>query len=350
MLAARCSSGAEAVAHFLEQELAEERVVVVGGLRPAPPVGEEVAAVEVLEQAPDIVPARQRHRVRLRERRRDRGQHQRALVLGLCGIEDLPGEVLEDRLLAFGERGVECSAVPAQVLAQQHQRRDPAVALALDPLEIRRSELRVFEDGFGFLGIAAQLRLIDERDPPVRDQACEFRRRLGPRHDDERDAFGNLFEPLRQCGALPRRRARLVEVVEDDGARVRQDREEIAEEAAREAREILLQVGRVERQRRRRLARDLLRGDPHVVDERRRIGVADVDLVPEMSSLADLEPARDERRLPGSRRRADPDDRAGRRVVEQREQPRPRERVVELRAGELGEGGRAGGHGGEPFV
>src|SRR6266545_2114371 len=75
------------------------------------------------------------------------------------------------------------------------------------------------------------------------------------------------------------------------------------------------------------------------MQERRRL--ADVDLIPQVTQAARVEIARDERRLARARRCADPDDRARERLIEQSEQARTRERVVQARPGELGESGRA---------
>ncbi len=81
------------------------------------------------------------------------------------------------------------------------------------------------------------------------------------------------------------------------------------------------------------------------MDECRRIGIADIDLIPEVTELARLEIACDERGLARTGRRTHPDDRARGRFVEERVEARPRDRVVELWPREFGEGGRADGYG-----
>ena len=190
------------------------------------------------------------------------------------------------------------------MLAQQHERGHPAVAFALDPQELIRVDRLAAEDGVRFVLGAAELRFVDARDAPACDEARELGRRIGTRDHDDRDPLGHFFQSLREGGALLGRRVGFVEVVEDDDARQWQCREEIAEEAANEAREVLLRLRRELRQRRRRLAGELLRGDAQVMQERRSVGVAGVVLVPEVTPVARLEIARDERGLAGARRAA----------------------------------------------
>jgi hypothetical protein len=136
---------------------------------------------------------------------------------------------------------------------------------------------------------------------------------------------------------------RLVHVVEDDRARKRECAEELAEEAAHEAPEILLRLGRELRQRRRRLARERLRSHPEVMQERRAVRVAGVALVPEVAAGARLDVARHERRLAGAGRAAHPHDGPLRGFVEHGEKTRPWQQPRKLGPGQLGER-RACGH------
>ena len=80
------------------------------------------------------------------------------------------------------------------------------------------------------------------------------------------------------------------------------------------------------------------------MDERRGIRIPDVRLIPDVTKVAIFEVARHERGLAGAGRGANPDDRPRRGFVEKRKQPRPRQRIVELRPRQFGESGRAGGH------
>jgi len=75
---------------------------------------------------------------------------------------------------------------------------------------------------------------------------------------------------------------------------MRQRRVEVAEEAAGEAREILLRLRREERKRLRPFAGKAFRCNDQKVEERRRIGVTRVELIPEMPAPAGFQPARDQ--------------------------------------------------------
>ena len=333
-------------AHFFQQELAEQRVVVIGGLRAAAAIDEQMAPEQVVEQAGRFFVSGQRDRFGLRDRRRDRGEHQHALVRRLCAVEDLAREILEHGVLALidpliqriSERGTRA----AEVLAQQHQRCDPTIALRLDTLHVLRIELLRAEDRLRLLRRAAQRDFVDARDAPVGDQPCELGRRIGARDDEQRDAVGNFFQSLRNRSALLGARARLVKVVEHQRERTRQHRTKIAKETAREPCEVLLRLGRKQRLRR-ALFRKRRGGGAHVVHERGRICVAAVDLVPDVTLVARLEVTRHQGRLAGTRWCAHPDDRPRSRLVQQLEQPWTLERVVELGPREFGEGRRAGG-------
>jgi hypothetical protein len=138
-------------------------------------------------------------------------------------------------------------------------------------------------------------------------RAARTRRRIGARDHDDVDALGHLFESLREARALLRRRVGLVEVVEDDDARRAATREEIAEEAADEAREVLLGSD-VKCGSDAALARELLRGDAQVVQER-RVSASPASTGTRGDAAARLEIARDERGLARARRAAQPDDR-----------------------------------------
>src|SRR6185295_8268621 len=208
------------------------------------PIGEQMPAIQVVEQARHILAAGERDRLGLRERRRNRGQHQRALILGFGAVEDFAGEILEDRVLAFAKRLVDRRAAAAQVLAQQDQCRHPAIALLPDALQVLAVELLLAEYRLGFLGGAAQLRGVDVRDLEARRQSRELRRRIGARHDDKRDAFWNLLKSRRESGPSLGFDPHLLEIVEDDDAGIRQRRKEVAEETPREAGQVLLRLGR----------------------------------------------------------------------------------------------------------
>ena len=337
--------GGQVPAPLLEQEFAEQRVVVVDRRLAAAPVDEQVAAIEVLEQPRHVVVAGERDRLGFGHRRQDRRLHQRAAVVGARAAEDLAGEVLEDRVAPFAEGLLERRAGPGEMLAQQDQCRDPALALALDPPHDGGVERVAIEQGGGLLGRAAQLRRLDPRDAPAGRKARELGRRRRAGEHDHADAFGDLLQALRERRALQCGGARLVEVVEHD-QRVRgQQGEELAAERAREARQVLLPLGGEHRQRRSAVADELDRRQAQVMEERRRVAVAGVDVVPQVRQAPRLDVARDQRRLAGSRWGRDPDHRSPARLVETREEARSRHRVKEPGTRQFGESGRATGQG-----
>jgi hypothetical protein len=189
-----------------------------------------------------------------------------------------------------------------------------------------------------------QRRRVDVRDLAIRYQPRELRWRIGARYDNQRNAFGDLLQPSRESCASLGLHPHLLEIIENDDAGIRQHGEEVPEESPCEAGQVLLRFGREQRQGGRRLAGDLRCGGAHVMDECGRVGIADVSLVPDVRQIARLEVACDQRRLARAGRSRYPDDRARRCFVEEREQPRPWQRVVELGPRQFGESRRAGGH------
>ena len=344
--AARALASAPLVARqpplrFLEQEFAKQRVVVVGRRRAAAPVDEEVPPIEVIEQCAASLAAGQRDRLRLRERRRNRGQHQHALVLGLRAIEDLAGEILEDRVLALrrstrrasrrarlrcSRSSTSAATQPSlcRVIALQRLRVERIAARGSLPL---RRACSASADG----SIRAMRRLATSRANSGGGSPREIAMTVMPSGTSS-SACANAARssvPVRASWKLSRTMTR----------GPRQYGEELAEIGSREARDVLLRLRVEVRQRRRLLPHELQRRHPHVMHEGRGVAVGDVDLIPEVTQAARLEIARDERRLACARRGAYPDDRPRRSFVEQREEPRPRQRVVELGPRQLGEGG-----------
>src|SRR5215472_4432724 len=169
------------------------------------------------------------------------------------------------------------------MLAQEDERGDPAVALFLDTFQVLRFESLFTQNCLAFLGRATQRLSVEAHDMPIGQQPRQLWRWVRARDCDDRDAFRHFLESLRQRSALLWRRPRLVDIVEYDDAGVWQRRKEIAEEATREPVQILLQLRCEQRQRRSRFAPQLLRGDTHVMHEGRGIGIADVELVPDVA-------------------------------------------------------------------
>ena len=197
-------------------------MVVISQLRTAAPIGEKVVLIQVLEQAGRFVVAGERSGVGRRDRRCNRREHEHALVLRPRAVENFSGEVLEDRLFAFAKRLIERRAAMAQVLAQQHERCNPAVTLRVDPRHVVRVEVSLSQYRLGLVERTAELCLVYARDAAARPEPGEFGRRIRSRYDDNRDSVGDFRQPLRKRGALLRERTRLVEVVEHDRAGIRQ--------------------------------------------------------------------------------------------------------------------------------
>src|SRR4030095_14593971 len=224
-----------ASAKLLQQELAEQRVIVIRDLLTAAPIREQVMAVQVLEHPRRLVAPAKRGGFGTGDRRRNRTEHQHALVLRPRAVEDLAREILKDRVLALAEGVVERCAAPAKMLPQQHERRHPPVAFALNAQKLLRGDRLAAEDGLRLVLRAAKRRSVDARNTPARHEAREFGRRIGARYHDDRNALGHLFQSWRESRALSGGGVGVVEVVEDDDARRRQCGEEIAKEAANEA-------------------------------------------------------------------------------------------------------------------
>ncbi len=330
---------------LLEQEFAKQHMVVVRRRRAAATVGEEMPAVKVFEQSRSLFVAGELDGLRLRERWWNRGEHEHTLVRGLRAIEDLAREVLEDRVLPFADRLVGCGTGAIQMLAQQHQCRHPTVALPRDALQLLGVEMQAAEHGFRLVRSAAQRRRLDARHAATCDETGELGRRLGARDHDDGDALRDFLHSVRESAALLGSGVRIMEAVQNDHRRTWQHRKELAKVSPRKTCEILLRL-RVEVGQRCGVLSDQLQcRHSHVVDERRGIAVRDVDLVPQVTQFPRFEVARDQRRLAGTRRRADPDEGFRQGFVEECVQARPRNRVVKLGPRELGESGWASGQG-----
>ena len=232
-------------------------------------VGEKVAPVEIFQQARCFLVLRQRDRLGLGNREGNRGKHEHALVFRSCAVENLAGEVLKYGVLALSQRLVKRGPGAAQMLAQHHQRRHPSVAVPLDALQIMGFESAFAEYRLSLFSRAAQSSLVDPRDAATRDEPRELGRRIAAPHDDDGDSFGDFLQPLGECGAPLGLRRRLVKVVEDDNAGVRQHRKKIPKEAAAKPGQVLLRLGGEDGKGGCAFSGELHRGEAHVMHERR---------------------------------------------------------------------------------
>ena len=153
-------------------------MVVITRLFAAAPIGEKMTSIKIFQKPGRFFVSGERDGLGQRNRRRNRRQHEDALVVRLRAAEDLSGEIVEDRVLAFAERLVERCAAPAEVLAQQHERSDPPLALPLDAFHVLPVEMLASEYRLGFLGRTAELRSVEARDAAPRHEARELRRRI----------------------------------------------------------------------------------------------------------------------------------------------------------------------------
>jgi hypothetical protein len=81
-----------ASAKLLQQELAEQRVIVIRDLLAAAPIREQVMAVQVFEQARRLVAAAKRGGFGTGDRWRNRAEHQHALVLRRAPLKISPAK------------------------------------------------------------------------------------------------------------------------------------------------------------------------------------------------------------------------------------------------------------------
>ena len=157
---------------------------------------------------------------------------------------------------------------------------------------------------------------------------------------------GISSSPVANAARASARAAGLVEVVEHEHAARGHAREELAEPAAREAVQVAPVLVGEEREPPGLLPAEAAAGEAEVVEERPRIGVARVDVVPDRVELPRLEVARHEHRLAAARRARQPDDRMLAPLVEQPEEALARTDAIDAGTREFGELGGRGHCGG----
>ena len=250
--------------------------------------------------------------------RQEGGPVQERVHRGRRLVEHLDREVVEDRrrrrVAGFRQR-----QPLRERTREQHDAGRPAArelvervepAVRIDPVRRReRGRLRARQ---------AQRRELDRRQVRARQPAREPRRRRLAARDDSEDAGRHRSE--QRVGHRVHRRVRgerLVVVEDEDERRVDRGAQALEETPGEEADARALRLAE------RREVGDAERGagaGREVKEERRRIGVAGVEREPETGQAPRLDPARDERRLPGPAGCRDPDRLAPARLVERREQ------------------------------
>ena len=149
-----------------------------------------------------------------------------------------------------------------------------------------------------------------------RPQTREGRRRLVAAGDDHTAALGHLREASLEQGVKFTLDGNGMHIVDDDSQRLGAAREELAEKLPREGRDVAAVQSCERRQTARPLAADLARGVREIVEERCRIRVVRVDLIPDGRKATGLDVACRERGLARSGRSRDPRDGPARRFVE----------------------------------
>ena len=159
----------------------------------------------------------------------------------------------------------------------------------------------------------------------------ESRRRIAAADEDELPAVRDLIDRLRHDlveGGVGRY---VLVVVEDDGEGPFQTAVELSEEVPREHGQARTVLGSQERQRTAAAGR----GQGQIVEERRHVGVALVQLIPEPAEPPRRQIAGHEGRLAGAWRRPDPGDRPSPGLIELAEEPGPRHRTRQRGDGRL---------------
>ena len=321
---------------------------LVGRLLAVAPRDEEVPPVAVLEELARVLLAGQRDGGRPGDPRRQRAEHEHALVLLRDAVDDLAGEVGEHRLGRGEAAVVGPRRGPRRVLAHEDQPRGPAVGPPVDGVERVGRELPVRpEEARRLVAREAQLLGADAGDRLVRHQPRELRcggsGRLitmtltptGISSSPVANAARASVEPpaswrLSSTSTLPA------------GMRAKSSRNQRRAKPFRSRRYSSVKSG----SRRGLLPAEAAAGEAEVVEERRRIGVARVDVVPDRVELPRLEVARDEHRLAAAGRARQPDDRMLATLVEQPEEALARTDAIDAGTREFGELGCRGHCGG----
>ncbi len=276
-----------------------------------------------------------------RNGREQRGEQQHALVLGAGTAEDLPGEVGEDRFLALGQEDLGRAAMRVrEVLPHQHDAGGPSVIGTMDGRRQRGVELHRCGDGPRLLFGETQFLPFDPGNALLRDQPRHLGRRRFAGDEGEVQAVGDFAQSLGKGMSPARFAARLVEIVDDQQRSCGEEGEELAQEPARERRQVLRVLGREQRQRggaSGAFSAQTCRCHAQVVEKGRRIRVPGVGLEPDSRQPARLDVAGDEGGLARPGGAGDPDDRMPVARIEQREQAFAAVHVVQARRTELGE-------------
>jgi hypothetical protein len=275
---------------------------------------------------------------RLRRSRRDARQEcelqQRIQARREVDGDQVLGEVGEHLLERFAARARVDRFAASRALDEQRHRRGPPIGGFVQLPHHARVEVGArVHDLAGLLEGEADVARLDERHAVARQERDVGPGRLHAARHQHADAFGHFLEGGRERPVQRTVIGDLVDVVEHQRRAAAHVLVERSEVVARERGDVGAVRGRERRQRRGALAAlEPFGGEAEVMEERGRIIVAAVDLVPDRRNAARLEVAREKRRLAGARLRRDPHDRTAAQAVEAREKPLARERVARTRA------------------
>ena len=326
------------LARSLAQEFLEQGVVAIDMDRGRAALDEEVAPIEVLQHPARAAGCAHAFGEIDGHARQERGRQQHLLDVGRRTLEDLAGEVVECRFAAVQLDGLGVPAHSAQAIQREHAAGRPAAHQRLDA--IRQGLVAAAErarQAAAFLRRQAQRVGCQHPHALLGDQRAELHQRCAAADDEHVDAVRNLFDRLFDQDLHDGRGIDVFVVVEDDDRRRRQQREQGLEAAPGKARHVGQELAGQQRQFSALPASERRGGLSQVVEKRRRVAVAFVDVVPEGGQAAGGQVAGDERALARAGWPLDPQRRPFARRVQQHEEPLARERVEQAGWPQLGE-------------
>ena len=299
---------------------------------------EEMRAVELFEQRPRSRLPRGGFGHRRRHVGQERGAEEKGAQRRRGAAKGLDREVVEHRRRRHAARPREREALRVRA-CEQHDPGGPAARELVQRIQpaIRGDPARRGERA-GLGAREAQVRKADRGELRAGEPACELGRRLGPAGDRDEHSRRRRCEQGIDRVVDERRRLELLVVVQNDDERRFDARKHGLEEPSGEHAD--RNAAALAERRKIDCAESVPRGGREPIEERRRIGVARIDGIPETGQTAGLDPGREERGLAGAGRRRDPDHLAGARRVEHREQALALEQLARRGPGELRGRGR----------
>jgi len=309
----RALRGAPAGTPPREQELAKQRMKLVGVGRRGQAFREVIAPDEIVEACAALSVVCQALGHLCREAREERRLHQELTHRGIPVSEHFGREVIEQRLgrLRVHAEAFHLPACRAREPQQQDQTRDPAFAPlmqalnAFDGQAMPRPDERA-DHGLRLHGVQAQIPPADLGELVVHADARERLGRWGPADEQEMAAARQLLQPCGDDVVETRGRRGLVHVVEHHDERRAQASIQLPEIVASEGGDVSEIFGGQPGKGPAKAGSRLRGGEAQMMEEARRIGVAGIDLIPEAGELPRLHVRGDQRRLAGACGGSDP--------------------------------------------